>query len=98
MEPGTSREIPTDAGCPKPAGVREETPGEEARGGEGSTGMLKRRGVDGNTEEVEEVEEEAKAQCGDDAEHRVKAGEEEDAGKHEEELDPRIQACARPHC
>ncbi|TKS88711.1 SH3 domain-binding protein 5-like [Collichthys lucidus] len=78
MEPGTSREIPTDAGCPKPAGVREETPGEEARGGgAGSTGMLKRRGVDANTEEVEEEEE--KAPCGDDAEHCIKAGQEEDA-------------------
>ncbi|KAE8282440.1 SH3 domain-binding protein 5-like [Larimichthys crocea] len=83
MEPGTSRENPTDAGCPKPAGVREETPGEEARGGggAGSTGMLKRRGVDANTEEVEEEEEEEeKAPCGDDADHCVKAGEEEDAG------------------
>ncbi|KAF3707816.1 SH3 domain-binding protein 5-like [Channa argus] len=32
MEPGTSREIPSGAGCPKAAGLREETPGKEAKG------------------------------------------------------------------
>uniref|UniRef100_UPI0037E88406 SH3 domain-binding protein 5-like n=1 Tax=Semicossyphus pulcher TaxID=241346 RepID=UPI0037E88406 len=88
MEPGTSRESPTAAGVPKPAGLREETPGEEAKGGAGSTVMLKRRGVEGDTEE------EVKAQGKDDedAGSQNKTGEEEEeAGKHEEELDPRIQ-------
>ncbi|XP_044027347.1 SH3 domain-binding protein 5-like [Siniperca chuatsi] len=85
MEPGTSREIPNAAGSPKPTGLREETPGEEAKGGEGSTVMKKQRGVD------EDTAEEAKAQCDDDDEKRIKTGEEEDAGKREEELDPRIQ-------
>ncbi|XP_070703147.1 SH3 domain-binding protein 5-like [Pempheris klunzingeri] len=87
MEPGTSREIPTAAGCPKLAAVREETPGEEAKGGEGSTVMLKRRGVDGDSAE------EVKAQREDDGEDdtRTNTGEEGEAGKHEEELDPRIQ-------
>ncbi|KAM9339958.1 SH3 domain-binding protein 5-like [Symphorus nematophorus] len=91
MEPGTSREILTDAGCPKPCGVREETPGEEAKGGEGSTGMLKRRGVDGDAAEEVKAQGEDE-EDGEDAGRQVKAGEEEDdAGKHEEELDPRIQ-------
>lgn len=90
MDPGSSREMSTDEECPKPAGVREETPGEESKGGEGRTVMLRRRGVD------EDPAEEVKAQReddGDDAESQMKTGEEEDAGKHEEELDPRIQAC-----
>ncbi|KAM7372717.1 hypothetical protein PAMP_007619 [Pampus punctatissimus] len=57
MEPGTSRECPTGAGCPKPSGPREETPGEEAKGGEGSTVMLKRRGGDQeDSAEEEELE------------------------------------------
>ncbi|XP_041811921.1 SH3 domain-binding protein 5-like [Chelmon rostratus] len=88
MDPGSSREMSTDEECPKPAGVREETPGEESKGGEGRTVMLRRRGVD------EDPAEEVKAQReddGDDAESQMKTGEEEDAGKHEEELDPRIQ-------
>ncbi|XP_045914311.1 SH3 domain-binding protein 5-like [Micropterus dolomieu] len=84
MEPGTWRENPNAAWCPKPTGLREETPGEEAEGGDGSTVMLKRRGVD------EDTAEEVKAQCEDDEKH-FKAGGEDDAGKHEEELDPRIQ-------
>ncbi|XP_070778420.1 SH3 domain-binding protein 5-like [Enoplosus armatus] len=83
MEQGTSREIPSAAGCPQPAGLREGTPGEEAKGGEESAAMLKRRGAD------EDAAEEAKAQREDD-ERQVATGEEEDAGKHEE-LDPRIQ-------
>lgn len=89
MEPGLSREIPNAEGCPKPTRLREETPGEEAKGGEGSTAMLKRRGADDDTGE------EVKARCEDDGddEKQIKSGEEEDAGKHEEELDPRIQAC-----
>lgn len=92
MEPGTSREIPNAAGCPKPTRLREETPGEEAKGGEGSTVMLKQRGADDDTGE------EVKAPCEDDGddgdeEKQIKSGEEENTGKHEEELDPRIQAC-----
>lgn len=89
MEPGTSREILSGAGYPKPSGVREETPGKEARGGEDSTVMSKRRGADAGTAE------EVKSHWGDagDAVNQIKAGEGEDTGKYEEELDPRIQAC-----
>ncbi|XP_074542589.1 SH3 domain-binding protein 5-like [Halichoeres trimaculatus] len=87
MEPSTSRETPSAPGAPNPAGLREETPGEEAKGGAGSTGMLKRRGVEGDAEEevtVQRDDENARSQ--------VRAGvEEEDGVKHEEELDPRIQ-------
>ncbi|XP_029299435.1 SH3 domain-binding protein 5-like [Cottoperca gobio] len=85
MEPGTSRENPNGAGFPKPAGPREETPGKEAEGGEVSTVMLKRRKAD------EDTAEEMKAQCEDEPEHQITTGGEDDAGKHEEELDPRIQ-------
>ncbi|XP_060916033.1 SH3 domain-binding protein 5-like [Labrus mixtus] len=82
MEPGTSRETPTAAGVPNPACLREETPGEEAKGGAGSTGMLKRRGVKGDTEEEGDEDAWSRNKTG---------GEEEDAAKYEEELDPRIQ-------
>ncbi|KAM7383680.1 hypothetical protein PAMA_011171 [Pampus argenteus] len=85
MEPGTSREYPTGAGCPKPSGPREETPGEEAKGAEGSTVMLKRRGGD-----QEDSAEEVKCEDDGDAGSKIKA-DEEDGGKYEEELDPRIQ-------
>ncbi|XP_051271311.1 SH3 domain-binding protein 5-like [Dicentrarchus labrax] len=88
MELGTSREILSAAECPVPTGVREETPGEEATGGEGSTGMFKRRADEDTAAEMEV--EACEEDCGDDAENRIKT-EEEDAGKHEEELDPRIQ-------
>ncbi|XP_078032269.1 SH3 domain-binding protein 5-like [Epinephelus lanceolatus] len=85
MEPGTSREIPSAAGFPKPTGVREETPGEEAKGGERSIGILK----GGAKEDTAVVVE---AQCEDEQEKYIKTGEGEDAtSKHEEELDPRIQ-------
>uniref|UniRef100_A0A3Q3FAH0 SH3 domain-binding protein 5 n=1 Tax=Labrus bergylta TaxID=56723 RepID=A0A3Q3FAH0_9LABR len=88
MEPGTSRETPTAAGVPNPACLREETPGEEAKGGAGSTGMLQRRGVKGDTEEEAKEQEEGD----EDAWSRNRTGgEEEDAAKYEEELDPRIQ-------
>lgn len=86
MEPGTSRETPTDAGCPKPSGAREETPGGEARGRGGSVGMLKPRGVDEGAAAGE-------VKTRRETESQIVAGEEEDAGKHQEELDPRIQAC-----
>lgn len=87
MEPGTSRECLTGAGCPEPTGPREETPGEEANCGESSTVMLKRRGGD-----EENSAEEVKAQCEDDGDAGSKIKDEEDGGKYEEELDPRIQA------
>ncbi|KAL3043348.1 hypothetical protein OYC64_003253 [Pagothenia borchgrevinki] len=80
MEPGTSREIPNGSGFPEPTGPREETPGEEARGG-----MLRRRGAE--AEPAEEME----ADCENEPEHQRNTGGEEEAGKHEEELDPRIQ-------
>uniref|UniRef100_A0A8C2YWP9 SH3 domain-binding protein 5 n=2 Tax=Cyclopterus lumpus TaxID=8103 RepID=A0A8C2YWP9_CYCLU len=85
MEPGTSPGIPNGAGFPKPAGIREETPGEEAEGGERSSVMLKRRGGD------EDSAEEVRATCEDEAEDPGGTRGEEDAGKHEDELDPRIQ-------
>ncbi|KAM6974009.1 SH3 domain-binding protein 5-like [Tautogolabrus adspersus] len=88
MEPGTSRETPTAAGVPNPAGLREETPGEEAKGGAGSTGMLQQRGVKGDTEEEVKEQEEGDEDAGS---QNKTGGEEEDAGKYEEELDPRIQ-------
>ncbi|XP_041664132.1 SH3 domain-binding protein 5-like [Cheilinus undulatus] len=88
MEPGTSRETTTTAGITSPAGLREETPGEEARGGAGSTGMLRRRGSEGDTEEEVKEQEEAEGDAGSQNKARE---EEEEAGKHEEELDPRIQ-------
>lgn len=46
MEPGTSRETLKRAGSPNPAGLREETPGEEAKGGDGRTAMRKQVGAD----------------------------------------------------
>ncbi|XP_070840729.1 SH3 domain-binding protein 5-like [Chaetodon trifascialis] len=88
MDPESSRETSTVEECPKPPGVREETPGEEAKEGEGSAVMLKRRGV------VVHTSQDTKAQyedARDDAENQNKTGEEENAEKHEEELDPRIQ-------
>lgn len=90
MEQGTSRECPTGAGCPTPSGPREKTPGEEAKGGEGSFVMLKRRGDEDSVEEL-------KDQCehDGDAGNKINAGDEEDGGKYEEELDPRIQACCK---
>ncbi|XP_037650604.1 LOW QUALITY PROTEIN: SH3 domain-binding protein 5-like [Sebastes umbrosus] len=82
MEPGTSRDAPAGSELLRPSGLREETPGEEARDGEerpGRPGMLRRRGPARDTEEEEE-------------EQTTTGGEEgEDDGKHEEELDPRIQ-------
>uniref|UniRef100_A0A8C9YK20 SH3 domain-binding protein 5 n=1 Tax=Sander lucioperca TaxID=283035 RepID=A0A8C9YK20_SANLU len=88
MEPGTSSEITNGAGLPRPSGLREETPGEEAKGGEASTVMARRRGADADTAE------ELTAQCEEDEPgKRIQTGGEEEAGKHEEELDPRIQEC-----
>lgn len=87
MKPGTSREIPKGAGCPKPAGLWEETPGEEAKGGEGSTVMLKRKGEEqGTAEKVLAQGEDHREE-----ENDIKSGEDEGDGKYEEELDPRIQ-------
>nr|XP_057903205.1 SH3 domain-binding protein 5-like isoform X2 [Doryrhamphus excisus] len=80
MEPGTSRESQTGAGCQQ----RENTPGEEAEGGEGSTVMLGRRGGDqaGRLKDVK---------CEHGGEDHMKSGGDEDVDKYEEELDPRIQ-------
>uniref|UniRef100_A0A7N8Y5N3 SH3 domain-binding protein 5 n=1 Tax=Mastacembelus armatus TaxID=205130 RepID=A0A7N8Y5N3_9TELE len=85
MEPGISHKTPNGAGCPKPAGLREETPVEEAR--EGSIVMLKQSGVCEDTAEVLKAlfEEDS------DAENQIKIVEGEGARKYEEELDPRIQ-------
>ncbi|XP_030597822.1 SH3 domain-binding protein 5-like [Archocentrus centrarchus] len=87
MEPGTSHEIPKGAESPNPAGLRKETPGEEAKGGYRRSTMLKQMGAD------EDAAEEVKAECENDGEanNRIKNGEEEETGKYEEELDPRIQ-------
>ncbi|KAI9513722.1 hypothetical protein NQZ68_040005, partial [Dissostichus eleginoides] len=89
MEPGTSREIPNGSGFPEPTGPREETPGEEARGG-----MLRRRGAEAEpAEEIEADCENEPEHQRNEPEHQRNTGGEEEAGKHEEELDPRIQAC-----
>ncbi|TNN21920.1 SH3 domain-binding protein 5-like [Liparis tanakae] len=56
MKPGTSREIPSGAGFPKPAGIREKTPGEEAEGGERSSVMMERRGGDEDSAQRETCE------------------------------------------
>ncbi|XP_061764295.1 SH3 domain-binding protein 5-like isoform X2 [Nerophis ophidion] len=85
MEPGTSRETRTDAGCHKRADMRENTPGEEAKGGNGGTVMLRRRGRD----EAVKLKDE-KCEYGGEVEDQVKR-DGEDFGKYEEELDPRIQ-------
>ncbi|XP_068455163.1 SH3 domain-binding protein 5-like [Clinocottus analis] len=85
MEPRTSRETPDGAGFPKPVGLREETPGEEAEGGPRSSAMLRRGGGD------EDSAEEVRAPRGDEADNPGGAAGEEDAGHHEDELDPRIQ-------
>ncbi|KAK1880154.1 SH3 domain-binding protein 5-like, partial [Dissostichus eleginoides] len=87
MEPGTSREIPNGSGFPEPTGPREETPGEEARGG-----MLRRRGAEAEpAEEIEADCENEPEHQRNEPEHQRNTGGEEEAGKHEEELDPRIQ-------
>ncbi|KAK2829985.1 hypothetical protein Q5P01_017916 [Channa striata] len=79
--------MPRCAGCPKAAGLREETPGKEAKEGEGSTVMFKRRG--GKEDTAEEVT--TPYQDDGDAGKQIKSEEEEDAANYEEELDPRIQ-------
>ncbi|XP_041868205.1 SH3 domain-binding protein 5-like [Melanotaenia boesemani] len=87
MEPRTSREIQARPGCSQSACRREETPGEEARGGEGSSGMLKRDSVG------EDTAGEMAEPRGDDggAEGEKRPGQVEEEGGYEEELDPRIQ-------
>ncbi|XP_077363023.1 SH3 domain-binding protein 5-like [Festucalex cinctus] len=87
MEPGTSRGSPADVGCPKRPELREETPGEEAKSGDGSTVALRRRGGD---EAVKCKDAKSERGRGGEAEYQLKT-DEEDAGKYEEELDPRIQ-------
>uniref|UniRef100_A0A3Q1GZI8 SH3 domain-binding protein 5 n=1 Tax=Acanthochromis polyacanthus TaxID=80966 RepID=A0A3Q1GZI8_9TELE len=85
MQPGISRDIPRAAGCTNPPGLREETPGEEAQDHEGSTGKMKRSAAG------EDAAEEEKTQRNGEAEKQVQTVQEEEAGKYEEELDPRIQ-------
>ncbi|XP_029919108.1 SH3 domain-binding protein 5-like [Myripristis murdjan] len=86
MEPGTSRECPTGAGGPEPCDLREETPGEEAKDRERSTVLLRGRGGDQDTAGKMKAEDDG------DAGNQKKAGyDEEEGGKYEEELDPRIQ-------
>lgn len=88
MEPETSRKIPADAGSSKRPDLREETPGEEAKGADGSAVGLRRKGGD-EAGECDDVKSERGG--GGQTECRLQSGDEEDAGKHEEELDPRIQ-------
>uniref|UniRef100_A0AAX7UU34 SH3 domain-binding protein 5 n=1 Tax=Astatotilapia calliptera TaxID=8154 RepID=A0AAX7UU34_ASTCA len=84
MEPGTSRETLKRAGSPNPAGLREETPGEEAKGGDGRTTMRKQVGADcGNDGESnsqikngEEYEEELDPRIQEELEHLNQASEE----------------------
>lgn len=87
MEPGFSRDSSAGSGCPKSAGVREETPGEEAKGGDVCTAVMKRR-EDGPAAEEAKAESEEE---GGDAQNQIK-NISQDEGKYEEELDPRIQA------
>ncbi|XP_019745878.1 SH3 domain-binding protein 5-like [Hippocampus comes] len=88
MEPETSRKSPADAGCSKRPDLREETPGEEAKGVDVSTVVLRRKGGD---EAVKCNDVKSERGGGEETEYQLKSGDEEDAGKHEEELDPRIQ-------
>lgn len=90
MEPGTSRETTSGPGGSVRAGMREETPGKEARGGDGTV-MMKRRGTDADIAEEVKAPWEEEEEDGE-AENQMKPEEVEDAGKYEEELDPRIQA------
>ncbi|XP_041740123.1 SH3 domain-binding protein 5-like [Coregonus clupeaformis] len=86
MEPGSSRESPSGSGGPEPAGLREETPGEEAEDGD----IILKGGGDGGDENTLDK---MKTECKDDGVNGKKiedAGEEEEC-KYEEELDPRIQ-------
>ncbi|XP_055749291.1 SH3 domain-binding protein 5-like [Salvelinus fontinalis] len=84
MEPGSSRESPSGSGGPEVAGLREETPGEEAEDGDNC--ILKGGGDGGNENTLDKMKTERK----DDA-VTGKNIEDADEGKYEEELDPRIQ-------
>ncbi|XP_052325275.1 SH3 domain-binding protein 5-like isoform X2 [Oncorhynchus keta] len=84
MEPGSSRESPSGSGGPEVAGLREETPGEEAEDGDNC--ILKGGGDGGNENTLDRM----KAECKDDA-VTGKNIEDTDEDKFEEELDPRIQ-------
>lgn len=84
MEKRTSRETQNgSAGHPRLSGEREETPGQEAKSGQGSTVMSDR-----------DTTEKVKSQRGnyESAENQAETRGEEDVGTYEEELDPRIQA------
>ncbi|XP_031644917.1 SH3 domain-binding protein 5-like [Oncorhynchus kisutch] len=84
MEPGSSRESPSGSGGPEMAGLREETPGEEAEDGDNC--ILKGGGDGGNENTLDKM----KAECKDDAVTGEKI-EDTDEDKYEEALDPRIQ-------
>uniref|UniRef100_A0A4W5PCV5 SH3 domain-binding protein 5 n=1 Tax=Hucho hucho TaxID=62062 RepID=A0A4W5PCV5_9TELE len=86
MEPGSSRESPSGSGGPEPAGLREETPGEEAEDGDNC--IPKGGGDGGNNNTLDKM----KTQWKDDAVTGEKTEDDDDEeGKYEEELDPRIQ-------
>uniref|UniRef100_A0A3Q2ZH00 SH3 domain-binding protein 5 n=1 Tax=Kryptolebias marmoratus TaxID=37003 RepID=A0A3Q2ZH00_KRYMA len=86
MEPGASREAQACAGCPKPACRRQETPGEEAKSGEGSlnTGTFKpaagemtaQCGKAGEGEKRREIEEELDPRIQEELEHLNQASDE----------------------
>ncbi|XP_023147594.1 SH3 domain-binding protein 5-like [Amphiprion ocellaris] len=84
MQPGISRDVQRAAGYTNQPGLREETPGEEAQDHEGSTGKMK------SSAAGEDAAEEEKTQRDGEAVKQVQTLQEE-AGKYEEELDPRIQ-------
>ncbi|XP_061520724.1 SH3 domain-binding protein 5-like isoform X3 [Phycodurus eques] len=89
MEPETSGRSPADVGWSKRPDLREETPGEEAKGGDGNIVVLRRRGGD---EAVKCKGVKFERGGGRENDYQVKTRDEEEAAKYEEELDPRIQA------
>ncbi|XP_061615983.1 SH3 domain-binding protein 5-like isoform X2 [Phyllopteryx taeniolatus] len=88
MEPETSGQSPADVGWSKRPDLREETPGEEAKGGDGNVVVLRRRGGD---EAVKCKGVKFERGGGREDDYQVKTRDEEEAAKYEEELDPRIQ-------
>ncbi|XP_061690733.1 SH3 domain-binding protein 5-like [Syngnathoides biaculeatus] len=84
MEPETSRQCPADVGCSIRPDMREETPGGDAKGGL----VLRRRGGD---QAVKCKDGKLEGGSGGVTDYRLESGHEEEPGKYEEELDPRIQ-------
>ncbi|XP_010871409.1 SH3 domain-binding protein 5-like [Esox lucius] len=89
MEPGCSRESPSGSGGPEPADLREETPGEEAEDCDSS--ILKARGGEGDGGNETNTVDKMKTVREDGVCTEKKTEDEEEEGKFEEELDPRIQ-------